>query len=207
MNPKCVFCLTTDTSLFNTKEHIIPESLGGGDWAILPDGLLCDSCQNKFGSSIEQQALATYPLSMFRTFFSIPTKKRKAPWFEFWEGKLEAGGIFGLLAYHPHKHLEDATLLGKKHQMRIPAVVTKPDMLLRTLLKIGLELIAADDPIKVFETRFDVTRKYALTGQKNFSWSFIQIEDVDELNQYLKGMTQNDFDKNFYADINEFENG
>jgi len=51
---KCIFCLTTDKTLFNTKEHMLPESLGGNDWAIFPDGLFCDNCQNKFGSTIEQ---------------------------------------------------------------------------------------------------------------------------------------------------------
>tara|TARA_R110002051_G_scaffold324494_1_gene422029 strand:+ start:989 stop:1147 length:159 start_codon:yes stop_codon:yes gene_type:complete len=44
--PKCIFCLITNDKKFNTKEHIIPESLGSGDWAILPEGLFCDKCQN-----------------------------------------------------------------------------------------------------------------------------------------------------------------
>lgn len=77
--PKCIFCLTTEETKFNTKEHVIPESLGSGDWAILEEGLFCDKCQNIFGSSIEQQALAVYPLSNFRTLFGIPTKMGKAP--------------------------------------------------------------------------------------------------------------------------------
>lgn len=81
--PKCIFCLTEDKTLFNTKEHIIPESLGSGDWAILPPGLFCDKCQNVFGSSIEQQALGAYPFSNFRTLFGVLTKKGKAPWFSY----------------------------------------------------------------------------------------------------------------------------
>ena len=70
--PKCIFCKLT-TGPFTTREHILPESLGGGDWAILPSGLLCDECQNRFGSSIEQQALIDYPFSFFRVFLGIPT--------------------------------------------------------------------------------------------------------------------------------------
>ncbi len=66
--------MITDETKFNTKEHILPDSLGGGDWAILPEGLFCDNCQNIFGSSIEQQALADYPFVNFRTLLGIPTK-------------------------------------------------------------------------------------------------------------------------------------
>ncbi len=73
---KCLFCKSEGP--FTTREHVLPESLGGGEWAILPDGLFCDSCQNKFGSEIEQQALNDYPFSFFRVFSGIPTKKRKA---------------------------------------------------------------------------------------------------------------------------------
>jgi len=86
---RCIFCMTK-TGPFSTREHVLPESLGGGDWAVLPDGLLCDSCQNKFGSEIEQQALGDYPFSFLRTFLGIPTKKGKAPWFESWEGIIRA---------------------------------------------------------------------------------------------------------------------
>ena len=87
--PKCIFCKST-TGMFTTREHILPESLGGGEWAILPNGLLCDECQNRFGSLIEQQALIDYPFSFFRVFLGIPTKKGKPPWFDSWEGIIKA---------------------------------------------------------------------------------------------------------------------
>jgi hypothetical protein len=48
---------------FNTKEHLLPESLGVDEWQILPQALYFDSCQNIFGSSIEQQALGGILLS------------------------------------------------------------------------------------------------------------------------------------------------
>lgn len=136
--PKCIFCLTNNPFSFNTKEHIIPESLGSGDWAILPEGLFCDSCQNIFGSRIEQQALSAYPLSNFRTFFGVPTKKGKAPWFSYWEGKLYSGGETGKLVYESNDLFESSFQNGQKTMPIIPAMPEKTDMLLRTLLKIGL---------------------------------------------------------------------
>ena len=35
---RCIFCKNS-SARFTTREHILPESLGGGDWAVLPDGI------------------------------------------------------------------------------------------------------------------------------------------------------------------------
>ena len=107
---------------FSTREHILPESLGGGDWAILPPGLFCDSCQNRFGSSIEQQALGDYPFTFLRTFLCIPTKKRKAPWFDSLGGSgLRPVPPWQHFGYDPAPHFAPAFTDGSKTQMRLLA--------------------------------------------------------------------------------------
>ena len=203
--PKCIFCLTTDTTIFNTKEHIIPESLGSGDWAILPKGLFCDRCQNIFGSSIEQQALSVYPFSNFRTFFGIPTKKGKAPWFSFWEGKIHSGGSLGKIIFEPNDFFKKSFESGQKTLSIIPAIPEKSDMVLRTLLKIGLETFAADltTKDKVFDSKFNSARKYALTGEKDSKWMYILNEDIEKLNIFLKGVTEKVWVENFFVDVHE----
>lgn len=203
--PKCIFCLTTDSSLFNTKEHIIPESLGNDGWAILPHGLFCDKCQNTFGSSIEQQALSSYPLENFRTFFGVPTKKRKAPWIDYWEGKLFSAGSPGKLMYEPNEFFKTATISGQKTITILPAMPQKADMLLRTLLKIGLETYAVDESTnnEIFSSKFDDARKYALTGKKENQWFYLQYEDNGKLNKYLKNITNEEWNDNFFADVHE----
>lgn len=201
---KCIFCLTTDSTKFNTKEHIIPESLGGGDWAILPDGLYCDRCQNIFGSSIEQQALADYPFINLRTLIGIPTKKSKLPWFDYWEGRLHSGGEPGKIAYEPNKIFKKAYEEGRKTITIVPTMTRKPDMMLRTLLKIGLETIAGDNgENKIFDNRFDPARVYALTGVKQYDWSYLQIEDNEKLNIYIKGIAADE--EPFFADIYDYD--
>ncbi len=202
---KCIFCLTTDPLVFNTKEHILPESLGGGDWAILPDGLYCDSCQNKFGSTIEQQALGDYPFVNLRTILGIPTKKRKAPWFNYWEGNLHSAGEPGKIIFEPNKHFEEAFNSGRKTLTIIPAFSKKPEMTLRTLLKIGLETIAANDSETIFEERFNSARVYALTGEKNYPWSYLQKEDDVLMMSYLKGETGEDH--HCFMDVHYEESG
>lgn len=202
---KCIFCLTTDSHVFNTKEHILPESLGGGDWAVLPDGLYCDSCQNKFGSTIEQQALGDYPFVNLRTLLGIPTKKRKAPWFNYWEGNLYSAGEPGKIIYEPNEYFEEAFVSGRKTLTIVPAFSKKPEMLLRTLLKIGLETIAANDRATIFEERFNPTRLYALKGEKNYPWSYIQKEDNALIMAYLKDEVGEDH--HCFMDVHYEENG
>lgn len=202
---KCIFCLTTDSRSFNTIEHILPESLGGGDWAILPEGLFCDTCQNKFGSTIEQQALADYPFVNMRTIMGIPTKKKKTPWFNYWEGTLHSGGEPGRIIYEPNNFFKNAFESGQKTLTIIPAVTKKPDMVLRTLLKIGLEVIATNDRDKIFEERFNPSRTFALTGVKNSPWFFIQKEDTELLNSYIKGIEWDDY--HCFMDVHYEDNG
>lgn len=127
-----------------------------------------------------------------RTLLGIPTKKNRAPWFKYWEGTLYAGSTPGRIYYEPNEYFKNAFESGQKTLTIVPAMTLKPDMVLRTLLKIGLEVIAADNGKSVFEERFDPTRKYALTGKKKYPWFYIQIEDNDLLNRYIKGIEWSD---------------
>lgn len=208
IRPKCIFCLTTDKSLFNTREHIIPESLGSEDWAILPEGLFCDNCQNIFGSSVEQQALLAYPFIDFRVLMGIPTKKGKAPWFEYLEGQLYSSGKgIGSLRYIPNKYFEESTRSGRKTHTIISTSTDKTDMVLRTLLKIGIETFAADIETKdeVFDKKFDSAREYALKGRKNRKWFYIIRDDQNKLNEILKKgqITTTFWYHNFFATVYE----
>ena len=181
---KCIFCKTED-GLFTTKEHILPESLGGGDWAILPKELYCNSCQNRFGSEVEQQALADYPFSFFRTFIGIPTKKRKKPWFNSWEGTIRASFSPGKFEYSPSSPFKDAYLKGTNSQLRILAHPLKPHMICRFLIKMGIEIVAADNYKEVFESKFDDARQFSLTGNKKLKWWYFQQENIEQALKYF----------------------
>ena len=203
--PKCIFCGTTNPNVFSTKEHILPESLIGETYALLPDGYYCDECQNIFGSSIQQQALADFPFINFRIMFSIPTKKQKSPWMNTIVGKIFATDNIGILGLEPNELVD----LNKMKQLIIPAFSKRPDMILRTLLKIGIEIIATSQyPDIVYEKRYDAARKYALTGIKETPWFYIFTQDIDLLNKYLNDevITYEQWHSNIYAYIqNVFE--
>lgn len=204
---KCIFCKST-TGPFTTREHILPESLGGGAWAILPDGLLCDQCQNRFGSSIEQQALANYPFSFFRVFLGIPTKKEKPPWFESWEGIVGASARPGVITYRPATPFEKAAEEGRKSQFRLLAYPLKPHMVCRFLLKMALEVVAADNPQAVFDEKFNEARDFALLGEKRCKWWYLQYEDNSAASRYIThGITIEEWVKNTKLEVVIIEDG
>jgi len=199
--PKCIFCKSV-TGTFTTREHILPESLGGGDWAILPDGLLCDDCQNCFGSSVEQQALADYPFSFFRVFLSIPTKKGKVPWFNSWEGTIKASLQPGLIDYEPSGSFKNAIEGARKSQIRLLAHPLKPQMVCRFLLKMGLEVVAADNPQAVFDEKFDKARNFVLLGEKWGDWWYLQYEDTSAASYYIThGVTPQEWVENIKLEV------
>lgn len=181
---KCIFC-KSEKGKFTTREHVLPVSLGGGDWAILPNGLLCDKCQNRFGSSIEQQALADYPFSFLRVLLRIPRRKSEPPWFDSWEGTIRASLQPGTFGYEPSGHFKDAIEEGRKSQIRIWAHPLKPQIVCRFLLKMGLEVVAADNPQEVFDAKFDKARNFALWGEKQQDWWYLQHEDYSTAPYYI----------------------
>ncbi|MCX6564990.1 MAG: hypothetical protein NTW38_00960 [Candidatus Aminicenantes bacterium] len=202
---RCIFCKDS-LGQFTTREHILPESLGGGDWAVLPNGLCCDACQNRFGSEIEQQALGDYPLSFFRVFLGIPTKKVKAPWFNSWEGKIRASLQPGAFGFDPVLSFEKATVDGSKTQIRLIAHPLKPDMVCRFLLKMGIEVFAANVPNDVFRVKFDAARYYALTGDKTVLWWYLQHERMDEAFHFMiRGVSEHEWSQNVSLEVIELE--
>jgi len=181
---RCVFCRVSGGS-FTTREHILPESLGGGEWAVLPAGLFCDNCQSRFGSEVEQQALGDYPFSFLRVFLGIPTKKGKPPWFKSWEGTVRASPRPSTLGYDPNLPFEQALAEGRKSQIRLLAHPMKPQMVCRFLLKMGIEVVAADSPGDALDERFDIARNYALTGEKPLRWWYLQQEDMSRASRWI----------------------
>jgi hypothetical protein len=63
------------------------------------------------------------------------------------------------------------------------------------LLKMALETLASDMSEDVFLPRFDAARKFALTGEKSGKWWYMQYEDMNKLNGYIKCLTIQDWMK------------
>ena len=199
--PSCIFC-KSETAKFTTREHILPESLGGGDWAVLPDGLYCDECQNRFGSEIEQQALGDYPFSFLRVFLGIPTKKRTAPWFTSWEGTIRASLQPVTVGFDPAPPFQKATVERRKTVMRLLAEPMKPHMICRFLIKMGIEVVAADNTADAFNVKFDSARRYSLTGDKTGAWWYLQNERMQEASRFItRGVSEAEWLQNVKLEV------
>ncbi len=186
----------------------MPESIGGGNWALLHEGLFCDRCQNHFGSEIEQQALGDYPFSFFRVFLGIPTKKGKAPWFNSWEGTVRAEIKPGQFGFDPVSHFEQAMSEGSKTQIRLLAHPLRPHMVCRALLKMGIEVVANDDPADAFHERYDAAREYALDGRKKDDWWYLQREDMQAASRFItQGVSPDDWEKGVSLSVAEIDDG
>lgn len=181
----CILCKSSDGA-YTTKEHVIPESLGGGDEVLLPMGLVCDQCQNYFGTKIEQSVLGDAPFHLIRTLLSLPTKKGRAPWFaDPLEGRLEATGLPNQMFYDPPEQMREATDEGAKTQMRFSVRPRNPRLVCRFLLKMGIEVLAAHGKEVALLPKYDAARAFARSAAPGSSWWYIELTPEDAMRRWL----------------------
>jgi hypothetical protein len=163
---KCIFCLSEKES-FRTKEHIIPESLGGEE--ILPEGHVCDSCNQYFGTKVEKEALSIPVISFTRAWLSQRSKKGKHHSHQGYGFRM-IGNDLGetLVRFSPRKY--EAVLQKGGGVLRVPAIGF--NVLARLLLKIGLELLALSPEYDVYSPQFDSARTIARFPPRGVTWPF-----------------------------------
>jgi hypothetical protein len=55
---KCIWCLEAPSSTtFNSESHVLPECLGNEYQQVLPKGIVCDKCNNYFGTKLEPKLI------------------------------------------------------------------------------------------------------------------------------------------------------
>jgi hypothetical protein len=74
---RCIFC-KADSAGSRSKEHIIPESLGNS-FHVLPQGIVCDKCNNYFSREVERPFLESGPVRCLRFDQSLVSKRGKIP--------------------------------------------------------------------------------------------------------------------------------
>ena len=176
----CIFCFGTADR--RSVEHILPESLGGKEWACLPKGIVCSKCNNYFGTKVEPTALASFPFLPFRLFLNLPTKKNRAPTMPSRLGLLRAAGVPGLFGLDPENaDIENLIADGKCSQFITTAEVDAPESVCRLLLKMGLEVVANDNPQDARLSKFDSARKAASAPAVGSTWWFVMQTNHQQL--------------------------
>lgn len=177
---QCIFCKQEIVSATRT-EHIIPESLGGGEWAILPPGIVCDRCNQYFGSKVERSAIDDYPLNIIRLLNGVITKKRRWASMRHYLGLLEARPIARLIGIEPASpEVENAILEGRINKILIHSETRNPIALCRLLLKISLEVLAFHDPALALHENYDAARRFARAPLPGATWWFLYHGDPQE---------------------------
>ena len=175
---RCIFC-RQETTGGRRVEHIIPESVGGGDWCVLPPGVVCDFCNQYFGSKIEGVAAADFPLNMIRLMNGVITKKRKWATLPHYKGLLEARPIPGTIGLEcASDEIEQRIMNGQITQLRVLAQTRHPALLCRMLLKIGIETIAYDNIFDALSERYDAARQFARAPRRGSRWWFLYCGDI-----------------------------
>lgn len=179
----CLYCGSNGP--FSTREHVIPESLGNND--LILQGEVCDACQRYFGKEVERYVLDKTPLAFWRVFLQISTKKGKSPVVDLGQPREHKGTIPDHHAHHDNVGFtahEDGSvsvdidddeivrgiLEGTKADFKVVLTPKNLHMLGRFLGKVGLGLLAINDPARPRENRFDQVRRYARHGDFNELW-------------------------------------
>jgi hypothetical protein len=176
----CIFC--QKPVIEASVSHVLPASLGGGEWACLPDGLVCSQCNKYFGDKVEKPALQSFPFLPFRLFLGIPTRKGLPPKMVTHLGILQGSLSPGRIGIDPvSEEVEEAIDQGRITQVRILAEPTEPLAVCRMLVKMGLEVVAADSPDDARSQKFDSARKFARGPARGMEWWFFISTNHSEL--------------------------
>lgn len=179
---KCLFCKTDGT--FNTREHIVPESLGN-DTDILY-GIICEKCQNYFGTAIEKPALEQTPVAFWRSYLGIRTKKNQLPSVD-----LNPPNKGAIPSLHPltdigvgfTTHDDGSTSVDIDNSNLIERLLSREaskyhlvltpwhlSILGRFIGKIGLEYLASVELDYALSTEFDSLRSFVRRGSMKQLW-------------------------------------
>jgi hypothetical protein len=181
----CIFC--QKPAVEASVSHILPASLGGEEWACLPDGLVCSRCNQYFGDKVESLALASFPFLPFRVLLGIPTRKKAAPEMLDSLGTVRASLKPGCIGLDPaNERIEEAINNGEVTQFRILAEPTEPVAVCRMLVKMGLEVVATDSPDNARSPKFNSARLFARCPPRGMEWWFVINTDHAELFQKFR---------------------
>ena len=166
----CLFCRRSDGG-FLSVEHVIPESLGNTD-LLLPNGVVCDHCNNNELAHLDQELGDFLPIKARRTMLGIRSKSGILPELKFSRGLLRNEGGDHLILTHqnnadrrtlreiertgPQVRLEFNFGGGKRMTPRYASQLS------RGLLKFALEAAWLDHGAAMLDCKFDHVRDAVL---------------------------------------------
>ena len=183
----CLFCGADGP--FNTREHVIPESLGNDD--LIVEHLLCDVCQNYIGKEIESFVLSKTSFAFWKVWYGVKSKKGWLPSVDFSLPQKNKGRLPAMSQLHDQHigftahqdgtisaDIEDDAVVQKivdneKHCFRFDLSPKHIAMIGRFVGKIGMELTAIADKEKAIAEEYDSIREYVRYGVSQSLWPLL----------------------------------
>jgi hypothetical protein len=193
----CIFC-KGDTLTSRAREHIVPASLGNEDH-LLPQGMVCDKCNNYFGRKLEHPVLGSPYFQNLRARQHLTSRAGNPlltesvvatgeAMFKTEYSPLERSVLFEPRSVDGHVHIEEVMARAKGGTLWIPQAGKEPDakVLSRFFAKIGLEILAQrlwggpDFATIIYDAQMDPVRIWARYGSGVPSWPIHRRRIYDE---------------------------
>jgi hypothetical protein len=202
---RCIFCASISDGS-QSQEHILPEALGNEDH-VLPSGVVCDGCNNYFGTKIEGPLLDTLHFNNLRARQELPNKKRRLPMMR---GVFPAAGVpiglqrtdegvsIGALRESDNNRFVKTLLTREKASLWIPIDGHVDERILsRFLAKVAVEMFAdrllkAGEPLSILIgiPQLVVMRRFARYGSPPLAWPIHRRRIYDEHATFGSGTYQ-----------------
>jgi hypothetical protein len=113
-------------------------------------------------------------------------------------------GTLGLDPSSPN--IEEAIKIGKVREIKLLAEPSEPLLVARMLVKMGLEVVAADNKDDVFETKFDSARDFARSPKRAVAWWWFMCVDHNSLfAKFLNGVSVKEWSEHVELSVHKFD--
>jgi len=142
----------------------------------------------------------------FRLLAGIPTRKGRAPTIQTHLGTLRSGVVDGHVGIDPDSsEIKAAIADGEITAVRILAEPTEPLALARMLVKMGLEIVAAENVEDALEPRFDSARNFARSPIRGTKWWWFMSTGRDALfTKFRRGVTVEEWRRGVSVSVHQF---
>lgn len=183
---RCIYCLRSEAD-FTSEEHVLPESLGNED-LILPNGYVCDNCNNGILSDLDNSLVNFGPIAFLRVQFLPYTKQGKFPRANFQNVIFERTSPrhINIKAKDKTGMPRDREVLGNGwYRFNLPFTSRgfNPQLLARSLYKVALGTLAlGEGHDTACSTRYQGAREFVL-GDIGFPNNLLMREQIRPQNR------------------------
>ncbi len=183
----CLFCRQSDGG-FTTIEHIIPESLGNTG-LVLPNGVVCDRCNNGPLSILDKSLCDFMPLKARQIMLGVPAKSGEVPALRYSNGTMthRAPDNVVINTASGRPAIRETTRVGNRVDLQVNFGGGRrlngryASELSSALLKAALEAAWLDHGERTLDSAFDHVRQAVLGAPRDGFFAVTRRGDPEHL--------------------------